>query len=93
MGGKPFSAEVQGMYLARELLTNISEGIVLSIWYDWANDGPDPRETEHNFGTVTLQREPKPAYLAAKTLTTKLAKARFERRLEAGGPGHRARAG
>ena len=87
-GGKPFSPEVQGMYLAREFLTNIAEGIPLSIWYDWANDGPDPKETEHNFGTVTLQREPKPAYLAAKTLMGILGKSAFERRLRAGRDDH-----
>jgi hypothetical protein len=87
-GGRPFSAEVQGAYLARQFLTNLSEGIPLSIWYDWANDGPDPKETEHNFGTVTLERDPKPAYVAAKTLTSTLAGTRFERRIEAGSDMH-----
>ncbi len=87
-GGKPFSAEVQGMYLAREFLTNMAEGIPLSIWYDWANDGPDPKETEHNFGTVTLDRKPKPAYLAAKTLHSILRNARFERPFRAGPEDH-----
>lgn len=87
-GGKPFSEEVQAAYLLRQLLTNIAEGIPLSIWYDWANDGPDPRETEHNFGTVTLDRRPKPAYIAAKTMTSLLGRARFERRIRAGAEDH-----
>lgn len=87
-GGKPFSLETQGAYLARQFLTNLSEGIPLSIWYDWANDGPDPRETEHNFGTVTLEREPKPAYLAAKALASVLRGTAFERRLLAGPEDH-----
>lgn len=87
-GGKPFSLETQGAYLAREFLTNLAEGIPLSIWYDWANDGPDPKETEHNFGTVTLEREPKPAYFAAKTLASVLRGTAFERRLAAGPEDH-----
>lgn len=81
--GEAISPRTQAAYLARQFLTNISEGVPLSIWYDWADDGEDPRETEHNFGTVTAAREPKPAYLAVKTLSDWLGTARFERRLEA----------
>jgi hypothetical protein len=83
-GGLPITEELQAAYLARELLTNLAAGILLSIWYDWANDGPDPKNTEHNFGTVTQDRKPKPAYLAAKTLTGFLGPALFLRRFEAG---------
>lgn len=42
--------------------------VPLSIWYDWHDDGQDPKEKEHNFGTVTWDYQPKPAYLAAQTL-------------------------
>lgn len=85
--GTTIAPERQGAYLARQFLTNIAEGIALSIWYDWANDGPDPKETEHNFGTVTLDRRPKPAYEAARALTETLGASRFRRRL-AEGPEH-----
>jgi len=67
-GGLRISEEQQAAYFARMMLTNLSQGVALSIWYDWANDGPSPEETEHNFGLVTQDRKPKPAYLAAGTL-------------------------
>lgn len=70
----------QGKYLSRQWLTNIAAGIPISIWYDWHNDGPDPNEPEHNFGMVAHPYhegrepvyDPKPAYLAAKTLARAL---------------------
>ena len=52
---------------------NLFSGVPLSIWYDWKNDGPDASEREHNFGTVTQDLKPKPAYVAAQTLTRELA--------------------
>jgi hypothetical protein len=61
-------AEKQASYLARQFLMNLMNDVRLSIWYDWHDDGPDPNEYEHNFGTVTHAYEAKPAYLAAKTL-------------------------
>ncbi len=89
-----FSEERQGELLARSWLTNVANNISLSIWYDWRDDGLDPKEPEHHFGVVFNlyhdNREPvydaKPAYFAAKTLTTFFRGYRFEKRLEAGGP-------
>ena len=85
--------ERQGQLLARSWLTNAANDISLSIWYDWRDDGLDREEPEHHFGTVANayheNRErvydPKPAYLAAKTLTTFFGGYRFEKRLEVGG--------
>lgn len=79
----------QGELLARAWLTNVANGISLSIWYDWRDDGLNPDEPEHHFGTVSRlyhdSREPvydaKAAYLAARTLTTFFSGYRFERRL------------
>ncbi len=51
------------------------------MWYDWKNDGPDPKEREHNFGTVTLDLKAKPAYVAIQTLTRELSGCRVERRI------------
>ena len=87
------SEENQSQLLARSWLTNVANNISLSIWYDWRDDGLDPNEPEHHFGTVFNlyhdNREPvydpKPAYLAAKTLTTFFSGYRFEKRLVAGG--------
>src|SRR5204863_7116651 len=42
----------QSALLARELLTNVANGIPISIWYDWRDDGTDPKEPEHHFGLV-----------------------------------------
>ncbi len=85
-------AEKQGKMLPRQWLTNLSNDVPISIWYDWHDDGPDPKEPEHHFGTVLFpyregQRpvyEPKPAYRAAQTLTKVLAGFRFNKRLHLG---------
>src|SRR5205085_1065883 len=60
---------------------------------DWHDDGTKPTEGEHHFGTVRYEYhagrdpvyDPKPAYLAARTLTRSLSGFRFDRRLEGGG--------
>jgi hypothetical protein len=85
--------EKQGQFLARQWLTNVANDIPLSIWYDWRDDGSDPNEPEHNFGMVSNAYhegrdpvyDPKPAYLAAKTLTAFFNGYRFEKRLDVGG--------
>jgi hypothetical protein len=75
------SMETQACYAARQQLFNLLEGIPLSIWYDWKNDGTDPKEGEHNFGTVFHDLKIKPAYDAFKTLARELDGYRIERRL------------
>jgi hypothetical protein len=84
--------DLQGRMLARQFLTNLSQGVPLSIWYDWRDDGPDPKEPEHHFGTVGLpvkvdgrtEFRIKPAYRAAKALSTTLKGHRFIRRMALG---------
>lgn len=61
--------EQQARYLVRQLLTNFMAGVRVSIWYDWKNDGDDPEEKEHNFGTVEPDLTPKLAYWAVKTFS------------------------
>jgi polysaccharide biosynthesis protein PslG len=81
--------EKQATLLARQLLINQSQGVKLSIWYDWQDDGRNPREIEHHFGTVLplyySGREPvydaKPAYRAMQTLSRFLAGYRFSQRV------------
>jgi len=88
-----YTEEKQGKMLPRQWLNNLSNDIVLSIWYDWHDDGTDPKEPEHHFGTVanayhpdqTPVYTPKPAYLAAKTLTSLLNGYHFNKRLMVGG--------
>jgi hypothetical protein len=73
--------ETQAAFAARQQLSNLLNGVPLSIWYDWKNDGPDPNENEHNFGTVLPDLAPKPAYVAIQTLTRELSGYRVVRRL------------
>jgi hypothetical protein len=73
--------ELQSKYIAREFLTDISNDLIVSIWYDWHDDGADPKETEHHFGTVFQDYKPKQTYTAAKTLSSALAGMHFNKRL------------
>jgi hypothetical protein len=91
-GWQRFDERRQAMYLPRELLVDVLNDVPVSIWYDWHEDGTNPREPEHHFGIVrhaahpdadTLY-EPKPAYLAMKALATSLAGFRFSKRLWTG---------
>jgi len=89
-------ADKQGKFLPRQWLINMACDVPLSIWYDWHDDGPDPKEPEHHFGTVlypyradaTPVYEPKPAYLAAQTLSRHLEGFRFSKRLMVGDAQH-----
>jgi polysaccharide biosynthesis protein PslG len=76
------SLDTQAAYLVRQQLSNLLEGVPVSIWYDWVNDGPDPKEREHNFGTVTRDLDPKPAYRALRVMTRELDGYRIDRRLK-----------
>ncbi len=86
---RDFNDELQGKYLPREWMTNLMNGIPVSIWYDWHDDGTDPKEPEHHFGTTNNQYfagrtpvyDPKPSYVAAKTMTQFLGGFRFNKRL------------
>lgn len=75
------SLETQAAYAVRQQLSNLLNGIPLSIWYDWKNDGKDPADGEQNFGTVTDDLQPKPAYTALKTMTHELNGYRLRRRM------------
>ena len=87
-----YDEATQGRMLARQWLVNLANHIPLSIWYDWHDDGTDRLEPEHHFGTVANAYhaggapvyEPKPAYLAAKTLTSVLRGFQFTKRLALG---------
>lgn len=78
-GGLP--EETQAQYLVRQRLMNMASDVRLSIWYDWRDDGTDPKYNEHHFGTVYRDLKPKPSYLAARTLTDTLRGYRYVRRV------------
>ena len=74
----------QAEYLVRMFLINSYQNIPVSIWYDWKNDGTDPDEREHHFGTVKHDLNPKAAYLAAKVLSSTLAGYSIKERFDLG---------
>jgi hypothetical protein len=77
-GGLPELTQAQ--YLARQRLADLAYDVPISIWYDWHNDSPDPKDNESNFGTVYQDFKPKPSYLAGQTLAKTLNGYRFVRR-------------
>jgi hypothetical protein len=70
-------------------LTNVANDVPLSIWYDWRDDGDDPKEGEHHFGIVRRKYRdgekevftPKPAYTAMRVLSEELRGLRLNKRL------------
>ena len=73
--------DLQSKYISREFLTNISNDLIVSIWYDWHDDGSNPKDEEHHFGTVYQDYKPNPTYIAAKTLSSSLAGLHYNKRL------------
>ena len=66
------NAERQAQYAVRSYLVNLRCGVPLSIWYDWKDDGTDPKEPEHHFGTVGPDLADKPASSDMAALTRDL---------------------
>ena len=67
------TAQLQGDYVARMCLVNLSQSIPLSISYDWKNDDNvthDPANYEENFGMTMGDDTPKPAYNEMQLLTS-----------------------
>ena len=74
----------QANYVVRMQLINLLNGVSLSVWYDWKNDGTDAGNNEHNYGLVSDVLAPKVSYEALKTFTTQLSGYHFVRRLDIG---------
>jgi hypothetical protein len=66
------------------MLSNLLNGVKLSIWYDWINDGSDTADKEDNFGLVNTDLSAKPAYTALQTMTQQLAGYHYQTRLSTG---------
>ncbi|HEX4121676.1 MAG TPA: cellulase family glycosylhydrolase [Verrucomicrobiae bacterium] len=69
---KGVSLETQGDFAVRQQLSNLLNGVPLSIWYDWKNDGTNADDGEQNFGVVYPDLTPKPAYTAVREMTRAL---------------------
>lgn len=87
-----FSRERQAKVLPRMWLFNLSHGMPMSVWYNWRDNGLDPKESEHHFGFVEHAVvggpdgpfKTKPAYHAAATFVSQLDGYRFNKRLWTG---------
>lgn len=78
--------ERQSWYIARQTLTNLYNGLRISIWYDWHDDGTDAKEAEHHFGTVYNDYRPKETYQAAQTLSKTFNGFNYNKRLALNSP-------
>ena len=86
--------EAQGKYLARLFLFDVMSEVPLTIWYDWREDGENPRDRESNFGIVRHDYlagaadvfDPKPAYYAAQTYSLQLVGYRFSKKIKTDSP-------
>ncbi|MDR0336234.1 MAG: hypothetical protein LBI18_04000 [Planctomycetaceae bacterium] len=84
-----YNDEIQGKMLPRQWLINLAANVPISIWYDWHDDGKDPKEPEHHFGTTNHDYkkdsqpvyEPKPSYIAAKTFNETFRGFKYNKRL------------
>jgi arylamine N-acetyltransferase len=52
------------------LLARTSPAVERVFWYDFQNDGEDHDEAESNFGLVKMDRAPKAAYRACRTMAS-----------------------
>jgi hypothetical protein len=62
----------QARMLARAYLTYLAQGVEVFFWYEFRDGGLQPEYNEHNFGIVTHDLQPKPAYVALQQLTAAL---------------------
>ena len=72
----------QAALLVRNYIINLMENIPISIWYDWRDDGTNPKEREHNFGITKRNGEKKPLFYAAQTLSNYLNGYKFGKRID-----------
>jgi hypothetical protein len=83
----PLTDATQAAFLLRSfLLSRRYASVVAMFWYDFVDDGVDPADSEKNFGLLSADLAPKPAYVAATVLANALGARAWRRTLyEAGG--------
>lgn len=67
----------QAITLAKKIITAPSLGLDAYFWYDLRDDGTDSTETEHHFGLVRRNYDPKPAYAVYQNLIRNLYNAQY----------------
>src|SRR5882757_597293 len=71
----------QALTLVKKYATAPALGLSAYFWYDFRDDGVDPKEPEHHFGLVKHDFSPKPAFAAYQVLVNQLANRKFEAQL------------
>jgi len=79
-----YGDEVQAQTLFRKLIFAWAHGAIGYNWYDLRNDGFSSTENEHNFGLVTKDFQPKPAYIAYNALAANYGGATFRKAADLG---------
>lgn len=72
----------QGPTLFKKLLVSWANGAIGYSWYDLRNDGFDAKDVEHNYGLITHDFFPKPAYGVYNMLAEYFREAEFIRTLD-----------
>lgn len=67
----------QAITLVKKIITAPSLGLKAYFWYDLRDDGDDSTETEHHFGLVRRNYDPKPAYAVYQNLIRNLYNAEY----------------
>ncbi len=67
----------QAETLFQKFLTAWSHGAISYSWYNMREKGSDPQDGEHNYGIITQDFQPKPAYAAYNTLASTFRDATF----------------
>ena len=80
---RSLTANEQAAALVRTYLVGLSQGVNLTVWYDWRDDCSDPALTERqcHYGVLDRRLQPKAPLLAAQTLSTVLSGYHFVARL------------
>ncbi len=76
------SPKRQAALLVRNYIINQMADIKISIWYNWVDDGTNPKEREHNFGVTKRDGTKKPLFYAAQTLSKYLNGYSYEKRID-----------
>lgn len=76
----------QSRLIARLMLSNLASGLIVSIWYDWRDDGTNPKELEHHFGVLHNDYSAKSTCRSIQALAHSLDGFRFNKRLALSSP-------
>ncbi len=76
------SFQEQADYLVRSYLVNLSCGVPITVWYDWRDDGENPKNREHNFGLLRFNYSEKLSYSKLVEMTRELRGYHYKKRVQ-----------